>query len=176
MKIGLRFREYLTRLSPLLVQELDSLISVLQVWSAKEHNSDGTHGRIRSLECESIVNDTGLAAGTYTPTITAVANCTIGGGYSAQYLRVGNTVTVSGKCDIDPTSATTLTQVGISLPVASNFSAEEHCAGVAATSGVTGYSGRIVADGTNDRAELQFVTATDVSNVGWSFHFTYQVI
>lgn len=118
----------------------------------------------------------GLAASTYTPTLTNVANVAASTAFACQWMQVGTTVTVSGKVDIDPTSATTLTQLGISLPVASTFATAQQCGGTAAAPAVSGYSAGILADTTNHRAELDFTTATDVANRSWYFSFTYMVV
>lgn len=128
-----------------------------------------------SLQADSIVNDTGLAAGTYTPTLTGVANVAASTAYECQYMRVGNTVTVSGKLDIDPTLTATSTQLGISLPVASNFGAAEDCGGVAFAPAIAAMGGAILGDATNDRAQLEFI-ASDVNNNSMYFVFTYAVI
>lgn len=112
--------------------------------------------------------------GTYTPTLTGVTNVAASTAYACQYVRGRNTVTVSGRLDIDPTAAGS-TVLGISLPVASNFSAVEQCAGVAFASGIAGMGAAIRADTTNDRAELVYV-AVDTTNQPIYFHFTYRVI
>lgn len=118
-----------------------------------------------------------VASGTYTPTVTAVTNCTATSSGVCQWIRVGNVVTVSGVVAIDPTAATTFTSVGISLPIASNFATNaSECSGVAANANFLGYSGAITADFTNDRAQLDFTVGTDVSNQAWSFTFTYVVL
>ncbi len=127
-----------------------------------------------SLQCDSIVNDTGLAAGTYTPTLTNVANLT-STAFECQYMRVGNTVTVSGKVNVDPTLAATSTQLGISLPVASDFGAAEDCGGVAFAPGIAGQGAGILADATNNRAQMQWVSG-DVTAQDMYFTFTYSVI
>lgn len=128
-----------------------------------------------SFQADSITNDTGLAHGTSTPTLTNVANLDGSTAYEVQYIRVGNTVTVSGRVDIDPTSAATSTQLGISLPVASNFGAIEDCAGTAFASGVANQGAAILADTVNDRAQMQFISG-DLTNQAMYFTFTYQVI
>ena len=128
-----------------------------------------------SFQCDSITNDTGLAAGVYTPTLTNVANLDASTAYECQYMRVGNTVTVSGKVDIDPTLTATSTQLGISLPVASNIGATEDCAGVAFASGIVGQGAAILGDAANNRAQLQYISG-DVTNQPMYFTFTYQVI
>lgn len=114
-------------------------------------------------------------AGAYTPTLTNVANLDASTAYACQYLRVGNTVTVSGRVDVDPTLAATSTQLGISLPVASNIGATENCAGAAHASGIAAQGAAILGDATNDRAQMQFVSA-DLTNQAMYFIFAYQVI
>jgi hypothetical protein len=114
------------------------------------------------------------AAGTYTPTLTGTANVAASTAYECQYLRVGATVTVSGKVDVDPTSAVD-TQLGISLPISSNFGAIEDCAGVAAAFAVAGQSAVIQADTTNDRALMRWL-AVNTANQNMFFTFTYQII
>lgn len=113
--------------------------------------------------------------GTYTPTLTNVANLDASTAYECQYLRVGNTVTVSGKADLDPTTNTTSTQLGISLPVASNFGATEDCAGTGFAPSVQRAGAAVRADTANDRAEMAFI-CFHTTNEPYYFHFTYQVI
>lgn len=116
-----------------------------------------------------------LSSGTYTPTLTNVANLDASTAYQAQYMRVGNVVTVSGKVDLDPTTNLTVTQLGISLPIASNLGAREDCAGTAFCTTVSGMGAAIRGDFTNDRAELTFVSS-DINNQGMFFVFVYEII
>lgn len=116
-----------------------------------------------------------LANGTYTPTLTNVANLSASTAYECQYSRNGNVVTVSGKVDIDPTLTATSTQLGISLPVASNLGAEEDCAGTAFCQSIAGMGAAILGDATNNRAQLQFV-ASDITNQSMFFIFQYSII
>lgn len=122
-----------------------------------------------------IYSDTNLTSGTYTPTLTNVANLDGSTAYQCQYIRIGNTVTVSGKVDVDPTLATTSTQLGISLPIASNLGATEDCAGTAFASGIAGQGAAILGDAANDRAQMQWMS-TDITNQAMYFTFTYEVI
>lgn len=128
-----------------------------------------------SLQCDSIVNDTGLAHGTYTPTLTNTTNVGNSTARLATYLRVGNTVTVSGQLDIDPTTTATATLLGISLPIASNFSTAFQAGGTAFATGVAGLGGGIEADATNDRVSLKFISS-DITNQTMAYTFTYQII
>lgn len=120
-----------------------------------------------------IANGGGLS-GTYTPTLTAVTNVSASTAYVCQWLQVGTTVTVSGRVDVDPTAAG-LTQLGLSLPVASTLAAAEQCAGVAAAPGIAGQSAALLGDVTNARAQLEWI-AVDVTNQPWYFTFTYQLV
>jgi hypothetical protein len=116
-----------------------------------------------------------ITSGTHSPTITNGANVAASTPFDIVWLRVGNTVTVSGKMQVDPTAAaSTLTQLEMTIPVASNFSAEAQLSGVLAC-GDTLESGRIYASAANDRAVFEWVSAT-TSNHNIGFHYSYQVI
>ena len=118
----------------------------------------------------------GLSSGSYTPTLTNVANAATLSALALQYSRVGSVVTVSGKFDAAPTTANIITKVGISLPVASNFTVGQQLGGTCASDGGTSVrAGRVSADATNDRAELQYYPET-TSSVGIYCTFTYQVL
>lgn len=116
----------------------------------------------------------GVASGTYTPTLTGVANVGASTAYACQYLRVGTTVTVSGRVDVDPTAAV-VTKLGITLPVASNIGASKDLAGCAAAPGIAGQSAALLGDATNNRAQLEWI-AVDITNQAMYFTFTYQVL
>lgn len=115
-----------------------------------------------------------IAAGTWTPTLTNVTNVAASTVYDGQYLRVGATVTCSGKVDIDPTAAGA-TELGISLPVASNLANNEDCAGACTVLATVTGSAAILGDTTNNRASLQYI-AVDTGNTTVFYTFTYQVI
>jgi hypothetical protein len=116
----------------------------------------------------------GLASGTYTPTLFNVTNMAASTAYQCQYLQVGAVVTVSGKVDVDPTAAAA-TELGLSLPVASNLGATENLGGTAFALAVAGQGAAILADAANDRASMQWV-AVDVANRSMYFSFQYVVI
>ena|SRR3990167_5910609 len=115
------------------------------------------------------------ATQTYTPGLTNVSNLDASTAYQCQYFRVGNVVTVSGKVDVDPTTAGVSTSLGINLPIASNLGAIGDCAGVAFASGIAGQGAAIIADIAANRAQMEWVT-TDVTNQPMYFSFTYLVI
>jgi hypothetical protein len=115
------------------------------------------------------------ASGVYTPTLTNVANLDASTAYQCQWMRVGATVTVSGKVDIDPTVTATLTQLGISLPIASNIGAVEDVGGAAAATLVVDSAAGIRGDAANNRAELSYL-CVDVTNHALHFSFSYRII
>lgn len=117
--------------------------------------------------------------GTYTPTLTGVANVAASTpNSSASYVRTGSVVRVSGTIQIDPTAASVATTIGISLPIASNFTSFTQLSGRAAR--VQGTIGPLVAgitaDSTNDRAQMTFLNDTDVADRSWAFEFTYLIV
>jgi len=117
----------------------------------------------------------GISAGVYTPIYAGVANLTALVGYSAQYIRVQNVVTVSGKLDADPLAAAAETALTISLPIPSSFTAEEQCCGVSSALAVSGQVAAIRAETTNDLAEMRWISS-DVGNRSMYFTFTYRIL
>ncbi len=115
-----------------------------------------------------------LSRGIYTPTLTNVSNLDASTAYSAQYLRVGGVVTVSGRVDVDPTLIAILTLLGISLPIPSRFDNVEECAGTAYDPGAV-QGAAIAADPANDRAEMQWISG-DISNEAMYYTYTYRII
>jgi len=87
---------------------------------------------------------TALTAGTYTPTRSAEANLDANvTPTQAQYLQVGNTVTVSGRVTgVDPTTTLTTTSFELTLPVASNLGAANDLCGVAFCGAIAGQGRR----------------------------------
>lgn len=113
-------------------------------------------------------------SGVYTPVLTAVTNVAASTARLCTYSRVGQTVTVSGQLDVDPTT-TGATELGISLPVSSSISSAYQLGGVGASPGVAGFSVAIDGDATNDRASMRWV-AVDVANQTIAFVFSYQQV
>lgn len=89
-----------------------------------------------------------LASGSYLPTTTNVANVSGSFSSNAQYLRVGDVVTVSGTINGTAGGAGGVA-IAMSLPIASSLTSVEQVAGVATS---TGAFGVINGDGVNDRA------------------------
>lgn len=128
------------------------------------------------VQVASVTNDTGLAHGTYTPTRSAEANLDANVTMTeAQYMRVGNTVTVSGRFTADPTLTATTTSFEITLPVASNIGAVEDLAGVAFCGNIVSQGAEVTGSVANNTAVITW-KAADITSQSWSYTFTYQVI
>lgn len=117
------------------------------------------------------------SSGTYTPTRSAEANLDSNVTPSqAQYMRVGNTVTVSGRVTaVNPTLAATATSFELTLPVASNIGAVEDLAGVAFCGAIAAQGAAITGSVANNTAVVSWVSA-DLTSQAWSYSFTYRVI
>lgn len=116
-----------------------------------------------------------ITTDTYTPTMTAVANVAAAVGAVSNWSQNGNMVTVSGTFTLDPTTTLTLTELGISLPVASNIGAISDLAGTAVPVNTVFGAYAIYGDAANNRAMLSGICQT-ASNLTHSFTFQYRVI
>lgn len=116
--------------------------------------------------------------GTWTPTLTGVANVDSTTTGSCIYCRIGNTVTFSGTFVINATANATLTQVGISLPAGStsNFAATTDASGTVTVSqsayGYSADSGNLYADAANNRLTAEWpALGNGVQTVSFSGHY-----
>ena len=137
---------------------------------------DLTAAQVATIVSSAIASALNITSSVYTPTLTHAANIDASTAYECQYLRVGSVVVVSGRADVDTTAGgATLTQLGISLPVASNFGSSSDCGGAGNSPDLAALSAGIYADPAGDRAILQWYS-NDTSNRAWFFIFMYQVI
>ena len=114
-------------------------------------------------------------ASTYSPTRSAESNLDSNvTPSSAQYMRVGNTVTVSGRFTADPT-APGAASFELSLPIASNIGAVEDCAGVAFCGAIAGQGAAISGSVANNTAVFSWIAA-DITSQAWSYTYSYKVI
>lgn len=164
-----------------------------QLWMYSPAGASGTTGNTLT-EALRIIGETGLIragnihnnafaqgsatqqdirSGTYTPTLFNTTNIAASTAYSCQWMRVGNVITVSGKVDIDVTIGVA-SELGMSLPVASAFTADENAGGTASSSAAASLVSAIRADAANDRVSLVFV-AISLTNDSYFFEFTYVV-
>jgi hypothetical protein len=119
--------------------------------------------------------NTNKLSGTYTPTISNPTNLDSTTPQVCQWMRVDNTVTVSGEVVVDPTAAS-LATFGLSLPIASNFANARQLAGGGwVNQGPPFAFVAIRGNSTNDVADVLFVSLGTAST-NLYFHFTYQIV
>lgn len=117
-----------------------------------------------------------ITSGTYTPTASSATNLDSTPTMTqAQYMRVGDTVTISGRFTANPTTTATPTDFEITLPIASDLGSAEDAAGVAFSGAIAGMGAEVIGVAANNTAQIQWV-ASDVNSQTWSYTFTYQVI
>jgi len=119
--------------------------------------------------------DGNIFSGTYTPTLTSVTNIGASTAFQCQYMRVGNVVTVSGKVSIDPTTSSILTELGMSLPVASDITAAQNIGGTFACSDSTTGNAGLIRGATSTDTAIFEITPSANTNRAYHFSFTYLV-
>jgi hypothetical protein len=113
------------------------------------------------------------ASGTYTPTWTGLANVDSVTAFSCQYMRVGDTVTVSGWVTINATVDTTPTSLSFSLPINSDTSVVNRLNGTGVSQG-GGIAACLSGYGSNF-GEFEVIPTVD-TDVNYSFIFTYRIV
>jgi hypothetical protein len=113
------------------------------------------------------------ASGTYTPTWTGLANVTSVTAFSCQYMRVGDTVTVSGWVTIDPVIDNTPTSLSFSLPINSNTASVNFLNGTGVTQG--GGAAASLSGYASNFGEFEVIPSLATA-VNYSFHFTYRIV
>lgn len=121
------------------------------------------------------------ASGSYTPTVTNVTNVGSGSASVSQYIKIGNRVTVTGYVDFTVTTASTPSEIDISLPFSSNFTSSTDASGTATSSNtfaIANSGTMLSADATNDRVRFQFSSAGGSTGVTGriSYSFIYQIL
>lgn len=124
---------------------------------------------------EAVTQGDGALTGSYTPTLAALANVDAFTAFLCNWQRYGDMVSVSGRVDVDPTASATLTQLYISLPIASTFVSAQDAAGLAIASNVAGQGGGIYADTISPRVILQYVP-TGAASQPMFFTMSYRIL
>jgi hypothetical protein len=115
-------------------------------------------------------------SGVYTPTLYNTANVAASTASPLTYSRNGNAVTVAGLVTLDPTAAApTATQLGVSLPIASNFADSGNAGGSGLSANAQSETYAIYSDAANDRVVLDGL-ARDAANHAVWINFTYRII
>jgi hypothetical protein len=119
-----------------------------------------------------------ILSGTYTPTVVGGTNVSAITPQVCYYTRIGDMVTVTGNIAITPTTAASaLTDVQISLPIASNITDATDIGGVGAgsTFGTTSNSAMTLFGDTGSNRAAGYFNAGSTSLAGWTFQFSYKV-
>jgi hypothetical protein len=114
-----------------------------------------------------------LDTGEYTPTLTNVTNVASSTAAQVNYIQVGRMIIVSGSVTIDPT-ATGAVELGMSLPVASNFTNFIELGGSMGNAVTAANIGTVQADPANDRARF-LINTSDAASRSYLFIFMYSV-
>lgn len=112
----------------------------------------------------------------YTPTLTNVTNVAASTTSDFGYCRVGNYVFGGGRITIDPTSAALATELGVSIPISSNFSLFTQCSGGAIASASASLCAAVRADTTNDRIQIVYTNTAELGSKEFMVWFFYEVI
>lgn len=109
----------------------------------------------------------------YTPTLTDVTNLDGSTTAQCQYVRIGDVVIVGFKLSVNPTAAAA-TELGVSLPIPSGFTATTDCSG-SFGGAIAVEAGLVDADTTNDRASFRWIAAS-TANHNIAGTFMYRII
>lgn len=133
----------------------------------------GTANFLREDGTWAAPSGTDNASGTYTPTLTNVSNVSSSAISISQYMRVGNTVTVSGSITMTPLAAGN-TVMRFNPPIASNFTNSVQVAGTIIS--WTGTQvGTLISDSTNNAIGVE-INNTNATAYTYYWHCTYQII
>lgn len=115
-------------------------------------------------------------SGVYTPTLFNTANVTASTASALNYSRNGNAITVAGPVTFTPTAAApTATQLGVSLPIASNFATSGNAGGSGLSASGESETYAIYSDAANDRVVLDGLARVASNHAVW-VNFTYLII
>jgi len=113
--------------------------------------------------------------GIYTPTVTIISGVDTLTVTDAQYMRVGNTVTVSGSFTLQIADVGVAALFELSLPISSNLGATHHLAGIYSANEDQVFAGNITGSIANNRAVFSALGLWD-SGLVYSYSYTYRVI
>jgi hypothetical protein len=112
------------------------------------------------------------SSGTYTPSVTNMVNIASTTTIKSNWSRVGNIVTVAGYVSVT-TSGNGLAQLGLSLPVASNFTTRYEGSGTLTT---TKHFGEIYSHVSNDNVVLEFQHSGSTGADEFRYVFVYEIL
>ena len=111
--------------------------------------------------------------GVYTPTLTDVTNLDGSTAYQVPFVRIGDCVVMGLRFDANPT-ASAATELGISLPVPSDFTNADTDAMGSFSANAIQQGGRVDAGTTNNRLRLRW-DASDTANRNFGGFAIYRI-
>lgn len=114
------------------------------------------------------------ASDAYTSSSSNETNCTVTFNSNLRYLRNGNSVTVYGEVNIDPTANTTQTSFDMTLPIVppSNFESESYAGGTGWARSLAGSGFAVYSTNGANTVTISFVSVDTTDRV-YNFSFTY---
>ncbi len=115
------------------------------------------------------------SSGTYTPTATSITNIASSTSRKSNWSKVGNIVTVAGTVTLT-TSGNGSTELGLSLPVPSNFGTTYEASGNAIAITSAGHSAVIYSNVANDYVVLLFDHSGSTSSDNFRYTYSYEIL
>ena len=117
-----------------------------------------------------------IASGTVaSPTLFNTTNVAASTTGKQKWIRVGNTVHLTGTVSVDPTAAGANTVLGIAIPIASNFATAADASGCGGAINTANEAWGVEADAANDRLLLKCF-AVNAGNHVVTYSASYEVI
>lgn len=130
-----------------------------------------------NLSLATLVGSKTIAQGftPYTPTLTNVTNMAASTTSDFGYCRIGDFVFGGGRITMDPTAAAVATELGVSIPIASNFTLFTQCTGGAIASASASLCAAVRADTVNDRIQIVYTNTAELGSKELMIWFFYEV-
>lgn len=136
---------------------------------------DTTTGNYKLRVGGSWINQT-ENSGVWSPTLTAVTNVdSVTANSSWRWMKIGSIVHFSGSLNVDNTTANALSEVGISLPVVSNFTTFADAGGTAVASTPSSLCGIVKADTVNDVLAMSWQAGSTTDSRQWYVTGSYLI-
>jgi hypothetical protein len=116
-----------------------------------------------------------IRSGTYTPSATSITNIASSTPRKSNWSRVGNIVTVAGSVTIT-TTANGLTNLGLSLPIASNFGTIYEAAGNVIATTTNAHYGVVYSNVANNYVVIEFAHSGAAGADDFYYTYSYEVI
>lgn len=149
-------------------------IHLEEEWGLIITSDDVTNTIHFSVDSSEIATKTDITSGFYIPLVSEAVNTDeLPVATEAQYIKVYDVVTVSGRVTINPTEDEALLQFDLSLPIPSNVLSKEYISGIA-HSGTTWYSTvEIKGNIESNKARFQYIPKNDIDIEAHNFSYTF---